>query len=86
VTVLASAARVVHNLYPYPRKYRKHSFHIVTMGFLDWFSKDGAATVFLEGLPLLGYVVSAGQAIAGNSVSRCLSSRAYCLYLHLTLQ
>ncbi|OCH86587.1 hypothetical protein OBBRIDRAFT_838041 [Obba rivulosa] len=37
------------------------------MGFLDWFSKNGKATVFLEGLPVVGYVVAAGQGIAGNT-------------------
>lgn len=33
---------------------------------MDWFSKDGAFTKFCEGLPVVGYVASAGHAIAGD--------------------
>lgn len=33
----------------------------------DWFSKDGKGTVFLEGLPGVGYVVAAAQAGHGNT-------------------
>lgn len=35
----------------------------------DWFSKDGQGTIFLEGIPGVGYVVAAAQAIEGNTVS-----------------
>jgi len=38
------------------------------MGFSDWFSKDGKATIFIEGLPVLGYVAAAVQAASGNTV------------------
>ena len=35
----------------------------------DWFSKDGRGTIFLEGIPGVGYVVAAAQAMEGNTVS-----------------
>ena len=35
----------------------------------DWFSKDGKGTIFLEGIPGVGYVVAAAQVTQGNTVS-----------------
>ena len=35
----------------------------------DWFSKDGKGTIFLEGIPGVGYVVAAAQVMEGNPVS-----------------
>jgi hypothetical protein len=39
----------------------------------EWFSKDGQGTIFLEGIPGVGYVVALAQAIDGNTVSSILS-------------
>ena len=35
----------------------------------DWFSKDGKGTIFLEGIPGVGYMVAVAQAMDGNTVS-----------------